>query len=92
MSRMHGIIKKQFGGYPSIQSCTDEDLNEFWVELEYRLDLYSRLLSRDDIDAEEERVLLAEQAAIQRDMNEVDDEWTRREWLWREQDPALSIF
>jgi hypothetical protein len=78
---IHSIMKRQCATWPKPSSCTDAELNDFWLET---LDAHAHfvtVLEQPGLDAEAVRGLEWRLAALEETLEELDDEWLRRPYL-----------
>jgi hypothetical protein len=74
-------MKKQCATWPCPASCTDRELNDFWLECIERADYYSALLKQPGFETAEILCLERRLAALEETLEELDYEWSRRPYL-----------
>ena len=80
LSSMYSIILKS-NGKPSVNSCTDNELEQRWDDACYLYTKYCNMLANDSFDSEEETAIINRIATVSEQMDIIDDEYNRRTWL-----------
>lgn len=81
LSNMFQICWDRRSKFPVPSSCRDYQLYEFYDEMQWYWNLYDNIMKRDDMDADERRIILEKLYYYETMIEDIEYEFERRPWL-----------